>query len=167
MPVGKQEFSCWRKLSDLMQTIFFKVLRFALPLLAGLCLSACDSPPVDSALENVQQRLVGSWLRDYEQDGAQVRRLLVLEADGHFTETARVTAPGGTVTEHTSVGEWLYDGTNLKRKYLSSDGKPMSRLTLPFATFALRFESNREFVGIDNLHKLEVHYQRVEQGTLL
>lgn len=135
--------------------------------LAGLCLSACNSPPADSPIDTVQQRLVGSWLRDYQQDGAHVRRLLVLDADGHFTETARVTGPGDAVTAHTNAGEWLYDGTNLKRKYLSSDGKPMSRLTLPFATFALRFESNREFVGIDNLHKLEVRYQRVEQGAVL
>ena len=135
--------------------------------LAGLCLAGCDSPPADSPLDTVQQRLVGSWLRDYEQDGAHVRRLLVLDADGHFTETARVTGRGGTVTAHSNAGEWLYDGTNLKRKYLSSDGKPMSRLTLPFATFALHFESNREFVGVDNLHKLEVRYQRVEQGTVL
>ena len=135
--------------------------------LGGLCLAGCDSPPADSPLDTVQQRLVGSWLRDYEQDGAHVRRLLVLDADGHFTETARVTGRGGTVTAHSNAGEWLYDGTNLTRKYLSSDGKPMSRLTLPFATFALHFESNREFVGVDNLHKLEVRYQRVEQGTVL
>ena len=150
-----------------MQTLFSMRLRFVLALLAGFCLSACDSPPVDSAPEMVQQRLVGSWLRDYEQDGARVRRLLVLDADGHFSETARVTTPGGAVTAHINTGEWLYDGINLKRKYLSSDGKPMSRLRLPFATFALRFESNRAFVGVDNLHKLEVRYQRVEQGTLL
>lgn len=135
--------------------------------LAILSLVACDSPGPDSATEAVQQRLVGSWLRDYEQDGAHVRRLLVLSEDGHFSETAQVTTRSGTTTEHSNAGEWLYDGTNLKRKYLNSDGKPMSRLTLPFATFALRFESNREFVGVDNLHKLEVRYQRVEPGTVL
>ena len=144
-----------------------RYLSLAIAMLVGLGLSACDSPPADSPQEVVQQRLVGTWLRDYQQDGAHVRRLLVLDADGHFTETARVTTPSGAVTEHANTGEWLYDGTNLKRKYLSSDGKAMSRLTLPFATFALRFESSREFVGIDHLHKVEVRYLRVAQGTVL
>lgn len=135
--------------------------------LPSLLLVACDNPPGDSAADDVQQRLVGSWQRDYDQDGAHVRRLLVLDADGRFSEAARVVAPGGAVTEHLHTGQWLYDGINLKRKYLSADGKPLSRLTLPYATFALKFESNREFVGTDNLRHRQVRYQRVEPGGVL
>ncbi len=135
--------------------------------LASLVLVACDSPPADSPMEAVQQRLVGSWLRDYEQDGVRVRRLLVLEADGHFSETARVVDAGGAVTRHSHAGEWTFDGTNLKRRYTRFDGKQPSAPTLPYATFQLRFESNREFVGTDNLRKREVRYQRVEPGAAL
>lgn len=129
--------------------------------LPAFLLAACDSSPEDTLVDDVQQRLVGSWQREYDQEGAHVKRLLELNADGHFTETARVVEPDGAVTEHLHTGEWIFDGTNLKRKYLSADGKPLSRLTLPYATFALKFDSNREFVGTDNIRKREVRYQRV------
>lgn len=135
--------------------------------LAGFLLGACDSAPDDSPQEVVRQRLVGSWLRDYEQDGARVRRLLVLEPDGRFRETARVVEASGTVTQHAHAGEWTYDGTNLKRRYTSFDGKQPTAPTLPYATFALRFESNREFVGTDNVRKREVRYRRVAEDTAL
>jgi hypothetical protein len=135
--------------------------------LTGLLLGACNSPPADSPDEAVQQLLVGSWLRQYEHDGAQIRRLLVLEPDGLFRETARVVDRGGVVTEHAHAGEWTYDGTNLKRRYTSFDGKQPSAPTMPYATFQLRFESRNEFVGTDNVRKRELHYQRVAQGAAL
>ncbi len=135
--------------------------------LASLGLVACNPASGDSSDDEVQRRLVGSWLREYDQEGARVRRMLVLGADGHFTETARVVDTAGGVSEHIHVGEWLFDGVNLKRKYTSVDARPPSRLTLPYATFALRFESNREFVGVDNLRKREVRYLRVEDGAAL
>lgn len=135
--------------------------------LTGFLLVACDSSPSDSGTEAVEQQLAGSWLREYDQDGAHVRRLLVLEPDGRFIETARIVDAAGAVTEHIHAGEWIFDGINLKRKYTSADGKPPSRLRLPYATFALRFESNREFVGTDNLRKREVRYLRVAQGATL
>lgn len=136
-------------------------------LLASLLLVACDSPPTDSPAEEGQQLLVGSWLREYDQEGAHVRRLLVLEQDGRFSEAARVVAVGGTVTEHLHTGQWLFDGINLKRKYTSADGKPLSRLRLPYATFQIRFNSNRAFTGTDNLRQREVHYRRAEPGAAL
>lgn len=134
--------------------------------LAGFLLVACDSPPVDSPDETVRRRLVGSWLREYEQDGARVRRLLVLAPDGHFRETARVVDASGAVTQHAHAGEWTFDGTNLKRRYTSFDGKQPAAPTMPYATFELRFESNREFVGTDNVRKREVRYRRVDEGTV-
>ena len=134
--------------------------------LALFVLTGCDSPPGESSAEAVQQRLAGSWMREYEQEGSKIRRLLVLKADGHFQETARVVDAGGAVTQHVHEGDWLFDGTNLKRKYTLMDGIKPSAPTVPFATFEIRFESNREFVGIDNLRKREVRYQRVAEGSL-
>ena len=131
-------------------------------LLACFMLAGCDSAPADLPVEAVQQRLVGSWLREYQQEGARVRRLLVLGPDGRFSESAEVVDAAGALTTHLHAGEWTYDGTNLKRRYTSFDGKQPSAPTLPYATFALRFESNREFVGTDNVRKREVRYQRVD-----
>ncbi|MES2400301.1 MAG: hypothetical protein V4573_09980 [Pseudomonadota bacterium] len=129
--------------------------------------AACGQGPVDSPDEEIQQRLTGSWLREYDQEGAHVRRLLVLEADGHFTESARVVDKAGQVTVHSHAGNWLFDGMNLKRHYTSFDGKKPSSPVLPYATFQVRFESSREFVGTDNLRRREVRYQRVEDGAAI
>jgi hypothetical protein len=130
-------------------------------------LAACSDPPADSPAESVQQQLVGSWLREYSQEGAQVRRLLVLADDGRFTETARVVDAAGNVTDHAHAGQWTFDGTNLKRRYTSFDGKQPSAPTLPYVTYQLKFESRHEFVGTDNVRKREVHYSRVQPGTAL
>jgi hypothetical protein len=143
--------------------------------LVCLLLPACDNSPnglpgeltTDGAAESVQQELVGSWLREYEEKGVRARRLLVLEPDGSFREMVRITDSQGAVTEHSHEGTWLYDGTNFKRKYTRMDGRPPSRLNLPFAAFQLSFESRNEFIGIDNVHKNEVRYRRVQPETLL
>jgi hypothetical protein len=133
--------------------------------LASFVLAGCGGPPVDSPADAVQQKLVGSWLREYSQEGAQVRRLLVLGDDGRFTETARVVDAAGGVTEHAHAGQWTFDGTNLKRRYTSFDGKQPAAPTLPYVTYQLKFESRHEFVGTDNVRKREVHYSRVPGGT--
>jgi hypothetical protein len=136
-------------------------------LLAPFFLAACSEPPADSPVEAVQQQLVGSWLREYSQEGARVWRLLVLGEDGLFTETARVVDAAGAVTEHAHAGQWTFDGTNLKRRYTSFDGKRPSAPTLPYVTYQLKIESRYEFVGTDNVRKREVRYLRVAQGAAL
>ncbi|MES2190689.1 MAG: hypothetical protein V4454_11230 [Pseudomonadota bacterium] len=133
----------------------------------AVLMAACGQGTLDSPDEEIQQRLTGSWLREYDQEGAHVRRLLVLEADGHFTESARVVDKAGQVTVHSHAGNWLFDGMNLKRHYTSFDGKKPSSPVLPYATFQVRFESSREFVGTDNLRRREVRYQRVEDGAAI
>jgi len=134
--------------------------------LSGLLLAACDSPPDDSDAETVKQRLIGTWLREYDEQGAHVRRVLVLEADGKFREKSTVAAPGvANKTESQGTGSWLFDGTNLKRHYASLNGKAISAPTLPFVTFQISFPSRSEFVGVDHVHKLEVHYERVLEST--
>ncbi|MBL0422353.1 hypothetical protein JI739_18540 [Ramlibacter sp. AW1] len=119
-------------------------------------------PPVD-----VAGRLPGTWLREHVDDDVQSRRLLHLASDGAFREVVRLTRPGGRVTEHIHAGTWIYDGINLKRKYSLMDGRPPSRLNLPFATFEVRFESRNEFVGLDHIHRNQVRYRRVEPETQL
>ncbi len=136
-------------------------------LTSATLLAACGQGPIDSPEEDIQQRLTGSWLREYDQEGAHVRRLLVLASDGHFTETARVVDKAGLVTVHNHAGNWLFDGMNLKRHYTSFDGKKPSSPVLPYATFQVRFESSREFIGTDNVRRREVRYQRVEDGAAI
>ena len=134
-------------------------------LLAGL-LAACDDAPRELSQDSVQDRLPGTWLREFEEKGVRVRRVLVLESDGKFREMVRINDAGGAIIEHHHAGSWFYDGTNLKRKYTSMDGKPTAAPTVPFAAFELKFPSRNEFIGIDNVHKREVRYQRVQSETL-
>jgi len=142
-------------------------------LVVGALLAQCASPP-DSGesgpalafgAEETEQLLPGTWLREYAQDGVQVRRLLMLEPRGAFREVARVTASDGRVTQFVHEGTWLFDGTNLKRRYTSMNGEPPSRLHVPFATFAIVFQTRNEFTGVDHVHHVEIRYQRVEDGT--
>lgn len=128
--------------------------------------------------DDVQQRLVGSWLRDDEENGTRVRRVLVLQTGGRFAETSKATraiqvtefteaTPGAAVlAQHAHSGDWLFDGTNLKRRYTLIDGRQPSAPTFPYAAFELRFESRNVFIGTDNIRKRQVRYQRVADGTL-
>ncbi len=141
-------------------------------LLAVVGLAGCDGA---QDVDDVQQRLVGSWLRDDEEDGAHVRRVLVLQPGGRFAETSKATravetheaTPGVAVlAQHTHSGDWLFDGTNLKRRYTLIDGRQPSAPAFPYAAFELHFESRNVFIGTDNIRKRQVRYQRVADGTL-
>ncbi|MDB5743203.1 MAG: hypothetical protein JWR68_1518 [Polaromonas sp.] len=144
------------------------------PVMLCLALSACgDTAPIAAdtnmsrySQEEVQEHLAGTWLREYSEKGIQARRILVLSPDGAFLETVRITDATGQVSEQVHAGFWLYDGTNLKRKYTSMNGKPPSRLNLPFATFQIRFDSKNEFTGIDHVHRNRIQYQRVAPEIL-
>ncbi|TWO64895.1 hypothetical protein FN976_27725 [Caenimonas sedimenti] len=115
--------------------------------------------------DEVAQLLPGTWLREYGADAVQARRVLQLAADGGFRETVRATGASGETIEHVHEGTWLYDGTNLKRKYTLMNGRPPSRLNLPFATFQIAFETRNEFVGTDHIHRNRIRYRRVADGT--
>jgi hypothetical protein len=134
---------------------------------AAAVVIGCNSPPDDSSQEAAEQRLVGDWLRAYTENGVQVRRLLVLEPGGKFHETSRVVDAQGGVTEHLHAGTWVYDGTNLKRKYTSVDGRQPSAPIVPFATFELTAVSRTEFTGRDNVRRREVRYERVAPASVL
>jgi hypothetical protein len=141
-------------------------LALLLALAVALGSEGCDNAPVDSPVREMQQRLVGTWLREFNEDGVHVRRVLVLEMDGHFGETVRITDVAGVMTEHRHSGEWVYDGTNLKRRYTRMDGAQPSAPLVPYATFEISFPTKAEFVGIDRVRRREVRYQRVADGTL-
>ncbi len=138
-------------------------------LLAMAAVAGCDAA---QDIDDVQQRLVGSWLRDDEEDGAHVRRVLVLQPGGHFAETSIATKSTNdaqshaVLAQHAHSGDWLFDGTNLKRRYTLIDGRQPSAPTFPYAAFEIRFESRNVFIGTDNIRKHQVRYQRVADGTL-
>jgi len=139
----------------------------------GALLAQCANPPdsgesgpnVAYDRQEVAELLPGTWLREYGEQGVQVRRLLTLEPKGAFHEVARVTDPSGAVTQFVHEGTWLYDGTNLKRRYTLVNGEPPSRLNVPFATFAIVFETHNEFTGVDHVHDVTVRYRRVADDT--
>ena len=132
-------------------------------------LVACESAPPDGQDESTRLRLVGTWLRAYDEQGVRVRRVLVLNNDGTFQESASMQPGDGIVPQTISggSGDWLFDGTNLKRHYRLINGKPTAAPTVPFVTFEIRFTSRTEFVGINRVRRLKVVYQRVQDGTQL
>jgi hypothetical protein len=146
---------------------------------AALILASNDRPPEDdpqAAAEtrqppaeqvDVADRLPGTWMREQVEQGVRSRKLLRLEPDGMFQEQVRIESASGAVSEHHHAGTWLYDGTNLKRKYTLMNGSAPSRLRLPFATFEIRFETRNEFVGVDHIHRNIVRYRRVQPETQL
>lgn len=143
-------------------------------LAAGALLSTCHGPgsrvEVTSAsgfVGDPETLLPGTWLRETRADGVATRRILTLGADHRFQELVRVTDADGHATDHVHEGTWLYDGTNLKRKYTLMNGQPPSRLNLPFATFQIAFDSPREFRGVDHIHGNTITYRRVADGTTL
>jgi hypothetical protein len=135
---------------------------FSLSLLA---LAAGCEPAPDESESETRDRLVGTWLRDYEEQGTRVRRILVLEQDGRFREMSLSLGPAEAGVRHEHEGEWVYDGTNLKRRYKLIDGKPLGAPTLPFAAFQIEFTGSHEFVGVDNVRRRELRYHRVADGT--
>ena len=112
-----------------------------------------------------QDLLRGTWLREYSEGGVQVRRVLELDGGGAFHESVRIAAADGRVTRMEHEGTWLYDGTNLKRKYTVMNGAPPSRLNVPFATFEVDFQGRNDFVGVDHVHRVRVEYRRVADDT--
>lgn len=139
----------------------------------AVLLSTCEGPLSDAAskanasrdAEYAEQLLPGTWLREYSAQGVTARRVLTLGTDRAFREQVRVIDRAGSVTKHLHQGTWLYDGTNLKRKYTLVDGESPSRLNAPFATFQIRFESRNEFLGVDHVHGNRVLYRRVAPDT--
>lgn len=142
----------------------FSARRGTALLALGLLLGGCDAAAPDSGQDTAQQ-LHGTWLRESDDAQIRARRILVLQPDGVFREKVRIVESSGKATEQEHQGTWIYDGTNLKRKYTLMNGEPPSRLNLPFATFEIRFETRNEFVGVDHIHGNRIRYRRVGPET--
>ena len=143
----------------------FGFLIAALMLLQAL--AACDGAPSNAPADAIGERLAGTWLREYEESGVRVRRVLVLDGDGTFREMSSVRPAqlDGPPSLSTASGEWVFDGTNLKRHYRLINNKPLSAPNYPFATFEIRFPDRTHFVGLDRVRRIEVTYQRAAEGT--
>jgi hypothetical protein len=124
----------------------------------------CDRE-AEARKDATRQRLIGTWLREEEQDGIRLRRVVVLSADKSFKEAAKVTAKDGSVETESHSGEWFFDGINFKRKYTHLNDKPLSNSRMTYATFRLEQSSDDEIRGSDDVGNRKVIYRRVAPGT--
>lgn len=127
-------------------------------------LSGCDSAQV-ARTEQVRTQLAGTWLAEAESGKVKVRRILSLGADGKFSDRVVVTSSGEGDEQHEYGGEWSYDGTNLKRRFLRENGRQYSGGKIRYATFPLISVSASEFVVDDNVQGMNVVFRRVPEGT--
>lgn len=139
------------------------------PLLAAalflpLVLSGCDDAH-SARIEETRGRMVGTWLREAEFEGAKMRMVVALGQDGKFSEHAKVVAPDGTTEREHYSGEWSYDGTNFKRRYLQQGGRQFSGGGIRYATYQLTSLTRTDFTGRDNREGREITYRRVSEGT--
>jgi hypothetical protein len=141
-------------------------------LAAGALLSTCEAPGpsvgatgATGPADGPESLLPGTWLRESDAEGIRSRHVLKLAPDHRFHESVRVVDAQGQSVAYVHEGTWLFDGTNLKRRYTLMNGRPPSRLNLPFATFQITFGSPREFHGIDHIHRNEIDYRRVADDT--
>lgn len=137
--------------------------RAALTLVAAAVLAGCDSAE-SRRIEDTRARLVGTWTDEVADGEATFRRELVLGADGRFTDRV-VRTNGGNSQVHDYGGEWSYDGSNLKRRFLREDGRQFSGGAIHYATFTVKSVTATEFVVDDNIQRREARFRRVAQGT--
>ena len=134
-------------------------------------LTACEDTPSDLSGEfqaqpvhwstaQVIEHLPGTWVRVDERETSVVKKYLVLDTNGDFSETTLISLDSGQTQTHRHKGTWLFDGVNLKRKYDWIDGRAPSRMNLPFVTFEIHFQSKNDFEGIDHIHHNQIHYVR-------
>ncbi len=115
-------------------------------------------------LTETQAKLVGAWLFESEAEGLKVRRVLTLDGKGTFSERLALTSSEGRVETLEYAGEWSYDGTYLKRRFLQENGRQYSGGKIRFATFPLVAVSAKEMVVDDNIQKRQVAFSRVAEG---
>ena len=134
--------------------------------LAATLQAGCNSNE-SARIDETRQKLVGTWLREVDSNGTKHRRLIVLGREGKFTDRVHTVSPDGRSERQEHAGEWSYDGTNLKRRYLQENGRQFSGGKIRFATFPLKAVSASELVANDNIEGVEVVYRRVADGLAL
>jgi hypothetical protein len=141
-------------------------MRTVLPplLLALALLAGCNS---EESVRNDETRakLVGTWVRESESAGAKSRRVIFLDQQGKFADRIRVGAADGQSERLDYAGEWSYDGTNLKRRYLQENGRSFAGGKIRYATQPLVSVSASELVTRDTAEGVELVYRRVPEGT--
>lgn len=141
-----------------MRSVLFPIAA-ALSLLAG-----CDAAQ-GSRTDEVRTQLVGTWLDEAESGQVKIRRVLALGADGKFSDRLAVTT-AGEAERSEYAGEWSYDGTNFKRRFLQENGRQYSGGKIRYATFPLVSVSRSEFTVNDNIRGAQVVFRRVPEGTI-
>jgi hypothetical protein len=111
------------------------------------------------------ENLVGTWQHRAQVEGGKVHLVVSVLQDGKFVESFRFTAPDGKVEAHEYTGEWSFDGSNFKRRYLSDNGRILSGGSMRYATLEVASFTPRQFVGKDNVRHREFTYERVSEGT--
>jgi len=79
-------------------------LRAAFAIALAALVAGCSPGPDDDA-DQIRERLAGTWQRDYEEQGTQVRRILLLEPGGRFREQSLTLGPKEAGTRHAHEGE--------------------------------------------------------------
>jgi hypothetical protein len=134
--------------------------RLALAVATALLTSACDNAE-SIRIDETREKLIGMWQRAGEP-GSEVRRVLTLGKDGKFSDRSERAGPAGAVERHEYGGEWSYDGTHLKRRFLQENGRQFSGGKIRYATFQLKGVTASEFVVNDNIEGRDVTYRRVQ-----
>jgi hypothetical protein len=121
-------------------------------------MSACDSGTMRH--DDPKSKLVGTWQREVEFQGAKGQLVLALGANRKFTERVELLEPDGRTQRQEYTGEWAYDGVKFTRRYLRENGRQYSGGKIRFATLDLTSVTSREMVGKDNIRGEVVAYQR-------
>ena len=128
--------------------------------LTGL-LAACDNPQ-GQYVQQVSAQLPGTWRYDEVDGGEQVQRTLQLDAGGSFTDTLRLQTQHSAAPETVAYGgQWSYDGTNLKRRYLNENGRQFAGGGFRYSTQPLTSVSPTELVLQDTQAKTAHRHLRL------
>jgi hypothetical protein len=127
-------------------------------------LSSCDKSS-HSREDDIRQKLVGTWISEYSDEGGKSRTVTELSQDGGFREVEKTVNSSGEVKEATHAGDWSFDGMNFKRKYTSLEGRPLPNSQFGFATYAVTMSGSDKFVGVDNIRKLTIRFVRATSGA--
>ncbi len=136
---------------------------FRIPVLVAFTAAlvvGCDSAET-RRIEDTRMLLVGTWSHEVRRNGARIQRLVSLDGGGKFTDHIVLTGADGAVERKELAGEWSYDGTNLKRRYLQENGRQFSGGSMRYTTFPLVSVAGSELVVSDTLEGRQVSYRRV------
>lgn len=132
---------------------------------AALLVIAGCGESTEIALEESRQQLVGTWLSDSEDRGIRTRTVLALDRNGTFREDEKLTDAKGLAREASYLGEWLFDGVSLKRKYTQIDGRPLPALQAASTSYAINLQGGGAFFGVDAIKKRAIRFVRTDTGA--